>query len=60
MKAGNVAHKFLGIAESWGGEMRDQCGPRHEGDRASRIICYLLAALTVGMCLALLIIVERL
>jgi hypothetical protein len=59
VKAGNVAHKFLGIAESWG-EMRDQCGPRHEEDRASRIICYLLAALTVGMCLALLIIVERL
>ena len=40
--------------------MRDCRGPRHEEDGVSQVICYLLAALTVGICLALLIIVKTL
>ena len=40
--------------------MRDCRGPRHEEDGFSQVICYLLGAFTIGLCLALLIIVERL
>ena len=46
-------------AEGWC-NMSDCCGPRHEEDGISQVICYLLGAFTIGMCLALLIIVERL
>lgn len=36
--------------------MNDCRGPRHEEDGISRVICYLLAALSMGILLALLII----
>ena len=43
-----------------GYNMSDCRGPRHEEDGISQVICYVLAVFTIGMCLVLLIIVERL
>ena len=40
--------------------MSDCRGPRHEEDGISQVICYLLGAFTIGVSLALFIIVERL
>lgn len=45
----------------WVDDMRDWREPAHEEeDGALRATCYLLAALCIGICVALLIIVERL
>lgn len=40
--------------------MRNCREPSHEEDRISRVICYLLGMFSIGICVALLIIVDRL
>lgn len=40
--------------------MRYSHGRSHEEDGISRVICYLLGVLSIGTCVALLIIAERL
>jgi hypothetical protein len=59
MRAVNAADELTGTLR-FGGEMKDWRALRHEEDAASRVICYLLGALSIGICVALLVIVERL
>jgi|AP3Bu8745761321_1050154.scaffolds.fasta_scaffold173876_1 hypothetical protein len=59
MRTVTAANEF-GRAPKVGGDMRGCRGPWHEEDGISRVICYLLAVFSVCICVALLIIVERL
>ena len=59
MRAVNPLHEFRATPRV-GCNMSDCRGPRHEEDGISQVICYLLGAFTIGMSLALFIIVERL
>lgn len=39
--------------------MKDNGAPRHEENGASRLICYLLSAFSMGLCFYLLIVIQR-
>ena len=54
-----VATREVGETAKVGGCMTDSRGPSHEEDGISRVICYLLGMFSVGICVALLVIVDR-
>jgi len=60
VKPFNTANASGRMPKGLGDDMKDWREPGHEEDGALRVTCYLLAVLSVGICVALLIIVERL
>ena len=49
-----------GMPRGLGDDVKDWREPAHEEDGTLRVTCYFLAAVSVGICVVLLIIVERL
>lgn len=60
IKASNTANAPDRMPKGLGEDMKDWREPGREEDSPLRVTYYLLAAFSVGICVALLIIVERL